>query len=259
MTVGVVTGAASGMGRACIERLRGTVDHLLAVDVREPDLEGTDGVVCDVSDPAAVKALTDRVAGLGSFRALVHAAGLSPTMADPRRIVEVNLVGTVRMLDAFEPLVTTGSTAVCFASSAGYLPLELLGPELAELVRVPRSGEFLERAAQLLPDPGLAYAWSKKGVQLEVAAAAVRWGPRGGRCVSLSPGLIDTPMGRQEFEQQPIMKDLLAQTPLGRLGTADEIAAVVAFLVSDDASFVSGIDVLVDGGQGAGSAAAATS
>jgi NAD(P)-dependent dehydrogenase (short-subunit alcohol dehydrogenase family) len=257
MTVGVVTGAASGMGLACVERLRGTVDHLLAVDLRAPDLDGTIGVGCDVSDPAAVTELAERVAGFGPFRALVHAAGLSPTMADSRRVVEVNLVGTVRMLDAFEPLVTAGSAAVCFASSAGYLPLELLGPELTELVRLPRSDDFLDRAAPLLPDSGMAYAWSKKGVQLEAAAAAVRWGPRGGRCVSLSPGLIDTPMGRQEFEQQPIMQDLLDQTPVGRLGTADEIAAVVAFLLSDDASFVSGIDVLVDGAQGAGSAAAA--
>jgi NAD(P)-dependent dehydrogenase (short-subunit alcohol dehydrogenase family) len=256
MTVGVVTGAASGMGRACVERLRGTVDHLLAVDLREPAIDGTTGVACDVSDADAVAALATRVADLGAFRALVHAAGLSPTMAEPRKIVDVNLVGTVRMLDAFEPLVTTGSAAVCFASSAGYLPLELLGPELTELVDVPRSDDFLERAAALLDDSGMAYAWSKKGVQLEAAAAAVRWGPRGGRCISLSPGLIDTPMGRQEFEHQPIMKDLLEQTPLGRLGTAEEIAAVVAFLLSDEASFVSGIDVLVDGAQGAGSAAA---
>jgi NAD(P)-dependent dehydrogenase (short-subunit alcohol dehydrogenase family) len=257
MTVGVVTGSASGMGRACIDRLRGTVDHLVAVDLRAPDLEGTTGVACDVSDPDQVTALAARVAELGPFRALAHAAGLSPTMADPRRIVDVNLLGTTRILDAFEPLVTNGSAAVCFASSAGYLPLELLGEELAALVHTPRADGFLDDAAARLPDRGMAYAWSKAGVQLEAAAAAVRWGPRGGRVVSLSPGLIDTPMGRQEFEQQPIMQQILDDTPLERLGTADEIAAVVAFLLSDDASFVSGIDVLVDGASGAAARTAA--
>jgi NAD(P)-dependent dehydrogenase (short-subunit alcohol dehydrogenase family) len=137
MTVGVVTGAGSGMGQACVERLRGTVDHLAS-----------------------------RVAELGPFRFLAHAAGLSPTMAEPRRIVDVNLVGTVRLLDAFEPLV--------------------------ELIRDPRAADFLDRVEELLTDSGIAYGWSKKGVQLEAAKAAVRWGPKGGRVVSMSPGLIDT-------------------------------------------------------------------
>lgn len=257
MTVAVVTGAGSGMGAACVERLRGAVDHLVVVDIREPRIDGATPVACDVSDQAAVEALVDRVRGLGPFRSLAHAAGLSPTMADPRRIVEVNLLGTVRLLDAFEPLVTAGSAAVCFASSAGYIPLELLGPELSDLIKDPRRDGFLERAAGLLSDSGLAYAWSKKGVQLQSARAAVSWGRRGGRVVSLSPGLIDTPMGRQEFDRQPIMTQMLDNTPLGRLGTPEEVAAVVGFLLSDDASFVSGIDVLVDGALGAASTPAA--
>ena len=87
------------------------------------------------------------------------------------------------------------------------------------------------------------------------ADASVRWGARGGRVNSLAPGLIDTPMGRQEFEQQPQMKDLLAQTPLGRFGQPDEIPPS-SRSDSDDASFLTGIDVLVDGGQAQGTKAA---
>jgi NAD(P)-dependent dehydrogenase (short-subunit alcohol dehydrogenase family) len=259
VTVGVVTGAGSGMGRACVDRLRPTVDHLVAVDLRDPGIDGTVGVACDISDPDAVTALADRVRELGPFRALTHAAGLSPTMADPRRIVDVNLLGTVRLLDAFEPLAGDGSAAVCFSSSAGYLPLELLGDELVALIQDPHAAGFLDRVEALLTDSGLAYAWSKKGVQLEAAKAAVRWGPRGARVVSLSPGLIDTPMGRQEFANQPVMQTMFDNTPLGRFGTADEIAAVVAFLLSDQAAYVSGIDVLVDGALGAGSLVALAS
>ena len=96
MTVTVITGAASGMGRVCVERLRGTTEHLVAVDLRAPDIEGVVGVACDVADPGAVGLLVEKVEGLGPFRALAHAAGVSPTMAAARRVLEVDLVGTAR-------------------------------------------------------------------------------------------------------------------------------------------------------------------
>jgi NAD(P)-dependent dehydrogenase (short-subunit alcohol dehydrogenase family) len=102
----------------------------------------------------------------------------------------------------------------------------------------------------------MAYAWAKRGVIAVAARAALTWGGRGGRVNSLAPGLIYTPMGRQEAEQQPIMKLMLENTPLERLGQPHEVAAVVAFLVSDEASFISGIDVLVDGGMLQGFSAA---
>jgi NAD(P)-dependent dehydrogenase (short-subunit alcohol dehydrogenase family) len=138
---------------------------------------------------------------------------------------------------------------VCFASSAAY-QIALLGPEAESdaLVEEPLAAGFLDRAAARFDDSGIAYAWAKRGVIRAAARAAVTWGRRGGRVNSLSPGLIDTGMGRQEFEAQPVMQVMLDNTPAGRLGSASEIADVVAFLVSDTASFVSGIDVLVDGG-----------
>jgi NAD(P)-dependent dehydrogenase (short-subunit alcohol dehydrogenase family) len=126
----------------------------------------------------------------------------------------------------------------------------LLGPDpgLDALIEDPRSGDFLDRAASRFDDTGLAYGWAKRGVVRAAARAAVTWGRRGGRVNSVSPGIIDTGMGRQEFDAQPIMQVMLDNTPVGRLGRAEEVAAVVRFLVSDDASFISGVDVLIDGG-----------
>jgi NAD(P)-dependent dehydrogenase (short-subunit alcohol dehydrogenase family) len=255
MTVAVVTGAASGMGRVCVDAVRGLADVIVAVDLREPSIEGTVGAACDVSDPAAVDALAARVGELGPLRALVHAAGISPTMAEARRVFEVDLVGTQLLLDAFEPLVVPGAAAVCFSSSSAYQVAPFVDAEADALIDDLQAPDFLDRAAAAFPDSGYAYAMAKRGVIRAAGRAAVGWGRRGGRVNSVAPGLIDTPMGRQEFEQQPIMRQMLERTPVGRLGRPDEVAAVVAHLLSDDFSFVSGIDVLVDGGMVQGMAA----
>ena len=250
MTVAVVTGAASGMGRACVDALRGSADVLVTVDLQAPAIDGTVGVACDVADPAAVRALAERVAELGPFRALAHAAGISPTMAEARRVFEVDLVGTQLLLDAFEGLVVPGSAAVCFSSSAAYQVAPYLNADHEALLRDPLAPDFLDRAVTAAADDsGFAYGLAKVGVIRAAGRAAVAWGRRGGRVNSVAPGLIDTPMGRQEFEQQPVMKEMLDGTPLGRLGQPAEVAAAVAYLLSDAASFVSGIDVLVDGGM----------
>lgn len=254
----VVTGAASGMGRACIDLVRGFATEIVAVDVRVPELDGAVNVACDISDADAVGELAARTKELGPFRGLIHSAGISPTMADARRVLEVDLVGTQLVLDAFEPLVEAGSAAVCFASSAAHQVAPFIQAEQEALVAEPLAPDFLDRATSLVADdPGFAYGLAKFGVLRAVERAAVRWGARGGRVNSVSPGLIDTPMGRQEFEQQPIMREMFDRTPLRRFGEAAEVAAVAAFLVSDAASFVSGIDVLVDGGMLRGLAAAA--
>ena len=196
--VTVVTGAARGMGRACAQSALRDGTVVVAVDLDAPQTDGTTGVACDVSDPAAVDALVGEVERLGPLRGLVHAAGISPTMAGPQRIFEVDLVGTQLLLDRFEPLVVPGSAAVCFASSAAY-QVVLLGDDAARdaLVEEPMAPGFAEAAAERLPDSGLAYAWAKRGVIRAAARAAVTWGRRGGRVNSVSPGLIDTGMGRQ--------------------------------------------------------------
>lgn len=249
MSIVVVTGAGSGMGQACVEQVRSLADVIVAVDLRKPAISNTTGVACDIANRAAVAHLVVLVAELGSFRGLIHAAGISPTMGDSRRIFEVNLVGTQYLLDAFEELVVPGSAAVCFSSSSAHQVGPYVQPEQTALLDEPLAANFLNDAAALIPDSGFAYALSKFGVIRAAQRASISWGRRGGRVTSLSPGIIDTPMGRRELELQPVMRQMIDKTPLARQGRAEEVAAVAAFLISDAASYVSGTDVLVDGGM----------
>jgi NAD(P)-dependent dehydrogenase (short-subunit alcohol dehydrogenase family) len=254
----VVTGAARGMGAAAARRLYTPSTPMLLVDVDEAGIramadelgDNADVAVCDVSDPDAVAALAERVRDLGGLRSLAHAAGISPTMADWRRVIEVDLVGTALLVRALEPLTSPGSAAVCWASIAGHGVAP--DADLDAALDDPLAPGFLDRVAgvagDLLAGAGQGYGYAKRGVMRLVAREAVAWGMRGARLCSISPGIIDTPQGRQEFEHQPAMAMMIELTPIKRWGQPDEVCNVVAFLLSDQASYMTGCDVVIDGG-----------
>ncbi|EEA02633.1 short-chain dehydrogenase/reductase SDR [Burkholderia sp. H160] len=253
----VVVVGVGGMGLACARRI-GAGQRLLLADFDASALESAASVltnsgydvrtiVVDVAHPWSVENLASLASSMGELRALVHTAGLSPTMAEPARIFAVDLVGTALVIDAFLPLARPGSVAVVIASMAPQLVATPV--ELERSLATARTDELLDVIGELhKDDPYGAYAVSKRGNQLRVEAAVSAWGERGARIVSISPGLIHTGMGVKEENASDQVVALREATPMGRVGTPEDIAAAVDWLIGPAASFITGIDLRIDGG-----------
>ena len=256
VNVSVITGGAGGMGVATASRLADRGPILLA-DVSDERLEAAAAqlgaadvhlAVCDVTDPASVESLARRARELGPLGALVHTAGIAPPGAkDTRLVLDVNLAGTARVLDAFLPLAGPGTVAVCIASLAGHRSFTASFEDLLAHPLDPDLHAKLSSRGVAVDDVLATYSLSKRGVILEVRRRAAAWGAQGARIVSVSPGLIaDTELGREAAGIHA--GAYVQQSALQRAGTAADIAGVVAFLVSADTAYVTGCDLLVDGG-----------
>jgi NAD(P)-dependent dehydrogenase (short-subunit alcohol dehydrogenase family) len=256
----VVTGLG-GMGLSIAQRL-GLASKVVLADVNQAALDMTadslrsDGYdvveqMTDVSDPDSVSALAGTAGELGRIEVVVHTAGVSPVQASIEAILKVDLLGAALLLDAFSGIVAHGGAGVWISSMAGTLaPLDpdlerrLMDSATADLLSLP------ELSAEAIPDPGTAYSLAKRANQLRVRSGAVTWGRRRARVNSISPGIISTPMGNAELAgpNGEFMRGMIAGSPAGRIGTAHDIASAVEFLVGPAASFITGTDLLVDGG-----------
>ncbi|WP_018639250.1 SDR family oxidoreductase [Parafrankia elaeagni] len=256
----VVVIGVGGMGRAIARRI-GSGRKLLLADVSDAALDVADVLrgegqdvatqVVDVSSRESVAALADTAAGLGRVAQVAHTAGLSPTQASTEAILRVDLLGVALVLDEFARVIAPGGAGVVIASMSGYLAG--LSPEQESTAATAPTDELLDLpflAPDALGSPGAAYALAKRANIVRVQAAAAAWGERGARINSISPGVISTPMGQGELsgESGKQMRAMVAMSAAKRLGTPDDIAAAAAFLLGQDASYVSGTDLLVDGG-----------
>lgn len=257
--VAVVVGAG-GLGMAVARRL-GQSHRLLIADRDAVHLEqqiarlkdeGHDaaGAVCDVTRGEDIADLTERAASLGPVRTLAYVVGLSPSAADFRAIMSVNLIGAAATAASFRTIMAPGGCGVFISSSAAHMqPV----PEATyEILATALQPDFLSKLEAELGEkatPPYAYSLAKAGLNRMCQREAWTWGAKRLRIVSLSPGLIATPMGALEFVKSPSKHRLLAAVPLERECSMLEIANVVEFLVSDRASFISGTDILVDGGM----------
>ncbi|MEV5647032.1 SDR family oxidoreductase [Nocardia sp. NPDC052254] len=257
----VVVIGVGGMGLA-IARRTGPGRRVLLADFHEPTLtaaadllrgEGHDvrTRVVDVSDPASVAESALAAAELGRVTHVVHTAGLSPAQASASAIVQVDLIGVALVLEEFGRVVAAGGAGVVIASMAGHMAPPMPGEQERALAVTP--ARELAGLAFLGPDavaePALAYVIAKRANIVRVQAAAGAWGRRGARINSISPGVISTPMGRTELDGDSGagMRAMVEASATGRLGTPDDIAAAAGFLL-DSAAFVTGTDLLVDGG-----------
>ena len=258
----VVIIGAGGIGLA-IARRQGIGKTLLLADVNQKTLEAAaDGLrgasykvethLVDVSSRASVIELAKAAAELGPVMQVVNTAGLSPNMAPVDRVLAVDLYGSAVVFEEFEKVVASGGAGLIISSTAGHM-MPALPPEQDHALAFTPAGELLDLPflkGDAIPNTLVAYMMAKRANNLRVQAAAVSWGERGARVNSICPGIIVTPLARHELESEigHIYRAMVDASATKRMAPPDEIAGAAAFLLGPDAGFITGSDLLIDGG-----------
>jgi NAD(P)-dependent dehydrogenase (short-subunit alcohol dehydrogenase family) len=206
----------------------------------------------DVSSRASVEAIVQTASALGEISGVIHAAGVSPSQASPETILRVDLYGTALVLEAFGNVIARGGSGVVIASQSGHRLPALTAEQDAALATTPTEELLALPMLQLdqIKDPLHAYQLSKRGNSLRVMAEAVRWGRRGARVNTISPGIIITPLAKDELTgpRGEGYRRMIELCPVRRAGTPDEVGNVGALLMGPDGAFITGSDFLMDGG-----------
>ncbi|WP_073879423.1 SDR family oxidoreductase [Mycobacterium paraffinicum] len=260
--VSVITGGAGGMGLATA-RIVGRDHTLVLCDVRQDRLKAAaaalealgmtpTAVDCDVTDRAAVDDLLETAQGLGTLASVIHTAGVSPSMGPADYVMRTNALGTLNVNEAFYAAAGEGAVIVNVASMAAHiLPAEMVPVDQFPLA-LRDADAFLDAlmtTCDIVPEEarsGIAYAVSKSFVKWYSQSQAERFNGRALRIVSVSPGSIDTEMGR--LEEQAGAGAMVTNAAVPRWGKAEEMAELLAFCASDKAGYLTGTDILSDGG-----------
>lgn len=260
-TVVVVIGAGS-IGQAIARRISAG-KHVLLADLRRENADAAAKVLSDagfevstatvdVSSRESVHSLVELATAIGNVTGLIHAAGVSPSQASPATILAVDLYGTALVLEQFGNIIAPGGAGVVIASQSGHRLGALTAEQNAALATTP--ADDLLSLSMLQPyqvkDSLHAYQLSKRGNSLRVMAEAVRWGKRSARINTISPGIIITPLAKDELTgpRGEGYRRMIELCPVGRACTPDEVAAVAALLMGPDGAFITGSDFLMDGG-----------
>lgn len=252
---------AGSMGCAIAKRI-GAGKTILLGDISEKNLKqradelrygGYMVETCqvDACDVDSVRAFAEKAASLGAVKYFIDTAGASPNQASPEHIVKLDLIATAVAIDEFAKVIAPGGAGLVISSQTGYMmPFT---PEVeAQLAMTPTEElaelDFVKKDA--VANQGIAYIAAKRANHLRVrTAAATTWGAARARINTISPGIIVTPLAYDEFQAAGDgYQKMIEASPARRVGTSEEIAAAGAFLLSDEASFITGTDLLVDGG-----------
>ena len=207
---------------------------------------------CDISSRESILNLIKKGQEYGEIAMLINSAGVSPSQAPIERILHVDLYGTAVLLEEVGKVIKEGGTGVTISSQSGHR-LEQLGAKIDEELATTPTEELLKLDVlqpENIKDTLHAYQLAKRCNEKRVMAESVKWGERGARINSISPGIIVTPLAIDEFNgiRGDFYKNMFAKCPAGRPGTADEVANVAELLMTDKGAFITGADFLIDGG-----------